>query len=82
MKPYPAPNKEGYFWAKLVHPSGMPDTEDWASSDWEVVNVHDNNGEGDEEWGVFVPGITKTQWLPDFIWGPEVIRPPELGKSK
>lgn len=75
---YPTPNHEGFFWAKLVHPSKMPAGEDWASFDWEVVQVTDNNGEGDETWGVFVGGIGPTQWIPDFIWGPEVFKPEGL----
>ena len=75
---YPTPDHEGFFWAKLVHPSQMPIKEDWASSDWEVVEVIDNNGEDDERFGVLVPGISPMQWLPNFIWGPEVARPPEL----
>lgn len=78
MKPYPEPNKEGHFWAKLVHPSNMPDNEDWASFDWEVVQVNDNNGVGKEEYSVAVPGVPTTQWRENFIWGPEVIRPDEL----
>ena len=77
---YPTPNHEGFFWAKLVHPSEMPESEDWKSFDWEIVEVHDNNGseEDGEKWGVFVGGIGPTQWVQDFIWGPEVIRPKEL----
>jgi hypothetical protein len=78
MKPYPAPTKEGWYWAKLVHPSQMPSGEDWASRDWEVVEVWDNNGEGDETYAVHVTGIGPPQWIPDFIWGPEVIKPKEL----
>jgi len=82
MAKYPTPTHEGYFWAKLVHPSKMPAGEDWASFDWEIVEVHDNNGceEDGDKLGVFVPGIGPTQWLEDFIWGPEVKRPKELKK--
>lgn len=76
--PYATPDHEGFFWAKLVHPSDMPEGEDWSSTDWEVVEVIDNNGDGDETFGVFVVGISPMQWLPDFIWGPEVIKPLEL----
>jgi hypothetical protein len=74
------PNKQGHFWAKLIHPSGMPAGEDWKSVDWEVVQVTDNNGEGDEEFSVLVPGIGPPQWLPDFVWGPAIERPRELAK--
>ena len=55
MSKYPTPNKGGFFWAKLVHPCNMPEGEDWKSSDWEIVEVHDNNGaeeDGDKWWGV------------------------------
>ena len=75
MARYPTPNHEGHWWAKLIHPSRMPDGEDWKSVDWEVVQVFSNGLEPedeDERWGVHVPGITPTQWLPDFVWGPEV----------
>lgn len=78
MPRFPTPTREGFYWAKLVHPSNMPEKEDWASQDWEVVHVWDNNGEGDETFGVSVPGISPTQWIPDFVWGPEVIKPKEL----
>lgn len=78
MRPYPAPTRPGFYWAKLVHPSRMPDGEDWASIDWEVVSVNDNNGEGRERFSVSVPGIEPAQWIPDFVWGPEVVRPKEL----
>lgn len=78
MSKYPTPDYEGFFWGKLVHPSEMPEGENWASSAWEVVQVVDNNGEGDEVFGVFVGGIGPIQWLQDFVWGPEVKKPREL----
>lgn len=78
MPRFPTPAKEGFFWAKLIHPSKMPEGEDWASIDWEVVQVVLNGGEDDEEWGVIVGGISPFQWIPDFVWGPEVIKPKEL----
>lgn len=78
MKPYPPPTSEGFYWAKLIHPSEMPPKEDWASSDWEIVQVWDNNGEGDEAFGVSVFGVPKTQWIPDFVWGPRITKPTEL----
>lgn len=70
--PYPTPKQPGHYWAKLIHPSRMPEGEDWASRCWEVVQVFDNNGEGEERLGVHVPGIEPCQWVPDFVWGPEV----------
>ncbi len=78
MEAYRAPDRTGFFWAKLVRPSRMPAGEDWESVDWEVVEVMENGGEGDERFGVFVPGVQPMQWIPDFIWGPEVQRPAEL----
>ncbi len=75
MSKYPPPDREGYYWAKLVHPSKMPEGEDWASPDWEIVEVCNNNvddPEDDEHWIIFVPGIGPPQWWKDFIWGPRV----------
>lgn len=45
----------------------------WASTDWEIVEVWDNGGDTEDElYGVSVPGIPITQWVPDFFWGPRV----------
>ena len=68
----PTPDQEGHYWAKLVHPHEMPEGEDWASPDWEVVQVNDNNGTGDDQWRVHVPGIEQGQLLDAFIWGPKI----------
>lgn len=81
MPKHPTPTEPGFYWAKLVHPYRMPKGEDWASRDWEVVNVYDNNGEGIDRWRVAVPGISPGQLLDAFVWGPEVIRPKELSSS-
>lgn len=80
MPKYPTPTREGFFWAKLVHPSNMLEGEDWASTNWEVVEVVCNGGdeEADEYYAVVVGGISPFQWREDFIWGPEVIKPKEL----
>ena len=78
MHRYPTPTKPGFYWAKLVHPNNMPPGEDWKSTHWEVVAVWDNNSTGDEALAVHVPGLAETQWIPDFIWGPQVTRPEEL----
>lgn len=72
---YPTPDHEGWFWAKLVHPREMPEGEDWRSTDWDLVQVVDNNGDGSEdspEFAVQVGGVSPWQWLEDFVWGPEV----------
>lgn len=76
MKPHPTPTDKGHYWAKLVHPSNMPIGEDWASTDWEVVqvNINDYAGKpGEPEYlSVAVPGVGPTQWVADFVWGPRV----------
>lgn len=71
------PTKPGYYWAKLKTPSGMPAGEDWASRDWEIVKVWENELGGfdpnnEESLAVWVPGIPVTQWPLDFFWGPMV----------
>lgn len=91
MARYPVPDKPGYYWAKLMTPSAgriygipefsqgihLPANNDDKSTGWEIVEVWDNNGEGDETFGVSVPGVYATQWIPDFFWGPVVNdRPP------
>jgi len=90
------PTEPGYYWAKLKTPSGGQiygtsagtvrvecDTEDWASPDWEIVQVNDNNGEGDTKFSVDVFGIPVTQWPLDFFWGPKLdVAPPEALKAK
>jgi hypothetical protein len=80
------PTTPGYYWAKLKTPSegylhGILDApihvaaeQDWISGEWEIVEVHDNNGEpgSAEEFSVSVFGIPVTQWPLDFFWGPKV----------
>lgn len=67
------PTEPGYFWAKLVTPYyGGEAGEDWKSLDWEIVEVYDNNGSGDEQFAVHVFGVPYSQWLPSFVWGPKV----------
>jgi hypothetical protein len=77
------PNREGFFWAKLVTPTRMPIGEDWRSLNWEVVEVIFNGGDADdEEFGVLVPGVSPMQWQKDFIWGPQIFLPKELENLK
>lgn len=73
------PCTEGFYWAKLLTPTSMPAKEDWASDDWEVVQLIFNNGEGEEEYGVFVGGVGPMQWRKDFAWGPMIEKPKDLG---
>lgn len=73
---YPEPIRPGHYWAKLVNPTRMPPGEDWASADWEVVQVFENDPSGlpgePEYLGVSVPGVGPCQWVSDFEWGPRV----------
>lgn len=76
MSKYPVPSGEGHYWAKLIHPSGVPENEidSLRSTDWEVVAVYENGGDpaDGDFYRAFVPGISATQALEDFIWGPRV----------
>jgi len=74
---YPTPAREGHWWAKL-RLADQPEGEDWNSPDWEVVQVYDNNGEGDEAMMAFVPGVDRPQLLDAFVWGPAVAKPEGL----
>lgn len=76
MTKYPTPAREGHWWAKLR----LAENEDDNSVNWEVVQVFDNNGTGDEAFMVSVPGIEKGQRLDAFVWGPPVHRPVELDR--
>lgn len=80
MATYPMPAREGHWWAKL-RLADQPDGEEWNSPDWEVVQVHDNNGEGDEAFMVAVPGVPRAQRLDAFVWGPPVHLPEELKRA-
>lgn len=70
-QPGDVPTKPGYFWAKWKIPAdGTHEGADLCPSDnWEVVQVNDNNGLGDEKFSVSVPGVRETQWLDCFFWG-------------
>lgn len=80
MPKFPTPTRPGYYWAKLVHPTRMPEGEDWKSFDWEVVEVFENTlDETDEEHLMAsVPGIGPAQAIDGFCWGPEVLPHPDL----
>ena len=80
------PTKPGYYWAKLTAASGgtlygvsgapngvrCDGSPEWLSHEWEIVQVNDNGGDGDEEFSVYVFGIYPTQWPGGFEWGPMV----------
>lgn len=71
-----APAEPGHYWAKLLTPRNEPEGEDWASQHPEVVQVFDNNGEGDERLMVSVPGIDRGQPLDAFVWLSKRLTPP------
>lgn len=71
------PLQPGYYWARLVSPDygdHQERGEDWASVEWEIVELWDNNGAAGsgEEFAVAVPGIPVTQWPRNLEWGPPV----------
>lgn len=74
MAKYPTPSREGHFWAKLT----LHENDDLRSTDWEVVQVFDNNGEGEYAFMASVPGIEGGQPMDAFVWGPAVEKPQEL----
>lgn len=84
-----SPNREGFFWAKWKiaaegadrcrycgHVQSDFETEGLSHSDWEVVQVVDNNGPkgAAEEYLVQVPGVGRWQPRENFFWGQEVRR--------
>lgn len=71
---YPMPTHEGHWWAKLK----LHDNPDLNSVDWEVVQVFDNNGDGDLAFMASVPGLEGSQPLDAFVWGPKVHKPAQL----
>lgn len=74
------PTHEGFYWAKWRIAS--PGTDDdgggcgGADAEWEVVEVFDNNGEGDSSLRVSVAGVSRSQHITNFFWGPSVGAPP------
>lgn len=79
------PTEPGIYWAKLKTPTYFDEAntagEDWVSQSWELVEVFDNNGEGDEEFAVNVFGVPVTQWPEDFYWGHQVRLLPPKGDA-
>lgn len=75
---HPTPTAPGYYWARLVHPRKQPPDEDWVSSNFEVVCVDENYGEGVDEFRVYVPGIGPGQLIDAFVWGPRI---PEMEQA-
>jgi hypothetical protein len=67
---YPAPTKEGHYWAKWrIAEEG---SETWKQDtppglNWEAVFVRD---QGDDDLVVDVPGEGRVQKLENFVWGP------------
>ena len=74
-----APTKPGHYWAqwRIARDGTREGDELTPSYDWEVVQVNENtNGGPCEEFSVSVPGVEKTQWVPDFFWWPGPLVPP------
>jgi hypothetical protein len=74
MSRHPTPAREGHWWAKLR----LHDNADLNSVNWEVVQVFDNNGEGEFAFMASVPGIEGAQPIDAFVWGPHVPMPEDL----
>lgn len=74
MSRYPTPDREGHWWAKLR----LHDDPELNSVNWEVVQVFDNNGEGELAFMAAVPGVQSANRLDAFVWGPHVPMPEEL----
>lgn len=75
-----APDRPGYYWARLVRPQGTPAGEDWRSVDWEIVHVVVNIFGVDAahfgRFGVFVPGVGSMQHVQALAWGPRILEAP------
>jgi hypothetical protein len=68
------PTSTGYYWAKWrIAADGTVEGDELTPSDtWEIVQVNDNHGEGNEKFSVSVCGVQTTQWLDCFFWGEKV----------
>jgi len=77
MTTYPTPTKPGFYWAKWrVADQDDPMTAEYESylpcSNWEVMDVFENCAdETDPEYlRVHVPGVSDSQSMENFFWGP------------
>lgn len=68
---YMAPTEPGHYWGKLVSPEHMSSSENWISTDWEVMQVHEDS-DFEDGLTVWVPGLDICQPLDAFQWGPRV----------
>jgi hypothetical protein len=77
---YTAPKKAGHYWAKWrIANDGTKEGEELTPSDtWEVVQVFENSLDetDDDHLMVSVPGVTKSQSVENFVWGPGQLPPP------
>lgn len=80
---YPSPTRSGHYWAKWrICDEGTADEDVFtAHNNWEVVHVVENGGDPTEDdyYRVAVTGVAMSQHLDNFVWGPEVVLPKELG---
>lgn len=72
---HPTPSKPGHFWAKwqIASEATRDGDELTPSPEFEVVQVVDNHGDGDESLMVYVPGVEAGQAIDAFCWGAEVL---------
>lgn len=78
------PKSEGFYWAKWrIADDGRPKTAEYESylpsNKWEVMDVFENNHDADAEdhMRVHVPGVSDSQSIENFFWGPGPLVPPE-----
>jgi RNA polymerase subunit RPABC4/transcription elongation factor Spt4 len=77
------PIKPGFYWALwLTAATGTHEGDQLTPAQhWEVVEVWENfvgdpcEADVAEKFGVSVPGVRESQWLENFKWGSEVLRP-------
>lgn len=74
---YPTPNKEGFFWGKLLTPDGKDSRSGEtveASNEYEVIHVVENclDKNSPEFLMAMVPGCSDWESIENFVWGPEV----------
>lgn len=76
----PTPTKPGFYWAKWkIAENGTKDEHDFRPlHNWEVVEVFVNcTDESDPEYlRVFVGGVSRTQSIENFYWGPGPFQEP------
>lgn len=77
MNHSPAPAKHGFYWAqwRIADEGTQDDGELPAIGTWEVVDVFVNDIDGNMR--VHVSGVSKSQSIENFFWGPGPLEPPK-----